>query len=154
MEIKLFNDSYADEVSKMIVDNLLKVNSVDYPMSDMLEMAKEHTPEDVVKMAQSRYMVVSLQDGKITGVVSCSPMEDESQYLLSTFFILPELQGHGIGKALFEHIEDYARKQGAKQFIVSASLSSPIFYEKMGFEHICGKRESPNGENYPMVYNF
>lgn len=44
-----------------------------------------------------------------------------------------EYQGTGVGRALINHIENYAKKKGAYKLILDCSEKNKGFYEKCGF---------------------
>ncbi len=58
---------------------------------------------------------------------------------LGWYAVLPELQGQGIGRALFKYARSVGEKMGARSIMVETSLD-PIktvrFYESEGFEEI------------------
>ena len=47
--------------------------------------------------------------------------------------VVPELQGRGIGKALVECAEAFARKMGYRRVNLHARESAVAFYEKLGY---------------------
>ena len=47
IEIKEYDNKYAEEISKIIMQNLLEVNSKDYGMEYVKKFAKEFTPEEI-----------------------------------------------------------------------------------------------------------
>ena len=49
IEIKEYDNKYADAMSKIIIQNLLEVNSKDYGLEFVRKSVKEFTPEEIKK---------------------------------------------------------------------------------------------------------
>lgn len=51
-------------------------------------------------------------------------------------YVSPDLQGHGIGKAMVDALEAEARKRGETQLTLESSPSSLAFYEHLGYRRV------------------
>lgn len=60
---------------------------------------------------------------------------------IENLWVLPELIGRGIGRRLFEHAVELARKRGYKTLQLEADPNAHGFYEKMGMCQV-GERHS------------
>ena len=69
---------------------------------------------------------------------------------LWALFVAPESQRLGLGSLLVEHVETHARKHGARQLGLSASLTGVEFYERLGYRRLA-HRMHPSGATYDMV---
>lgn len=48
-------------------------------------------------------------------------------------FAHKDFQHRGIASSLYQHMEDYARKKGAKRITSEVSITAKPFFEKQGF---------------------
>ena len=150
MFIRKFKKEDADIISKLIERNLMEVNIKDYPREHMIEFASYYNPETVKKTAQEGHMYVACENEKIIGCGAIKPFNSENESIIVAFFILPEYHGKGVGKSLIKELEKDEIFLRAERIQVDASLSSNIFYKKMGYEYSGGIAKSCNGENYKM----
>src|SRR6478609_588143 len=56
--------------------------------------------------------------------------------------VLPAAMGQGIGRALFEHAEAFARQNGAKRLWVESDPHAEKFYQHMGMT-VYGRQPAP-----------
>jgi GNAT superfamily N-acetyltransferase len=68
--------------------------------------------------------------------------------VLRSVFVLPEMQGRGLGKALMKHVEGVARAAGVQQLRVPASLTAVPFYSALGYAVV---REVVDGDERTLV---
>jgi GNAT superfamily N-acetyltransferase len=57
---------------------------------------------------------------------------------LTALVVPPEMRGRGVGRALVDAAERWARERGADRLVVTTALhraEAPLFYERLGFEH-------------------
>ena len=57
---------------------------------------------------------------------------------LTALVVPPERRGRGVGRALVQVAEQWAREKGADRLVVTTALhraDAPLFYERLGFEH-------------------
>jgi GNAT superfamily N-acetyltransferase len=57
---------------------------------------------------------------------------------LTALVVPPEMRGCGVGRALVDMAEQWARERGADRLVVTTALhraEAPTFYERLGFEH-------------------
>ena len=71
VEIIEYEDKYAEEISKIIIQNLLEVNSKDYGIEFVQNFSKEYTPEEIRKVLPKRTKAfVALENHKVVGTAS------------------------------------------------------------------------------------
>lgn len=87
---------------------------------------------------------VATIDGEIAGC--CALVVSESLAELEHMWIDPEQMGHGIGRALFEHVQARAKELGALMLELSADPHAEKFYERMGAKRIGDLRADMFGE--------
>src|SRR6478736_9546853 len=61
---------------------------------------------------------------------------------LDHLWLLPAAMGQGIGRALFEHAEAFARQNGAKRLWVESDPHAEKFYQHMGMT-VYGRQPAP-----------
>ena len=57
---------------------------------------------------------------------------------LTALVVPPDMRGRGVGRALVQVAEQWAREKGADRLVVTTALhraDAPLFYERLGFEH-------------------
>ena len=53
MEIVEFDKKYTEQISKIIIENLIEVNSKDYGLEYVKKTAQEFTPEEISNLYES-----------------------------------------------------------------------------------------------------
>lgn len=151
MEIRKFNLSDAEEISKLVYRNLLEVNSKDYGKEKMIAFAKDYNSNKILKIATNGNMYVACEKDTIIGcgaITYSNPLKDECMIL--TLFILPEYHNKGIGKKIIKILENDSISLTCKKILVNASLTSNLFYEKMGYNYKNNKKIPYFSECYQM----
>lgn len=147
----------------MIVTNtpqsqIRKAEKADVPV--IIELAKatwEPTYRDILSKAQLEFMFnemyspASLEtqmtilghiflilyiQGKPSGYASYSEKPDsDGVYKLQKLYLLPELQGKGLGRKLIEAVEEQVLQEGGKVLELNVNRYNPArnFYERLGF---------------------
>ena len=153
-EVKIvrFEREHAEAVSKIIIDNLLYVNTKEYSLEDMEDMATRFTKEDVIKNNRNRFAFVALINNVVvgTGSITNSFSEVKTEYWVLTVFVDYKKHGLNIGKEIMEFLENFARNLNVTKLILPASLSAHKFYVKLGFEYQDGFEVSNDKEQYMM----
>lgn len=83
---------------------------------------------------------VAEADGQLAGMIALSDAGDHAQ--LEDFFVAPEAQGYGIGKALMSALQDECRVRGHVRIEVDADPNAEVIYARLGFHRI---GRSPSG---------
>jgi ribosomal protein S18 acetylase RimI-like enzyme len=76
---------------------------------------------------------------------------DDHIWKLHKLYVLPHLQGKGIGRALLDVVKDTATEAGASQLILNVNRNNPAlrFYERYGFQ-LLKTEDIDIGEGYFM----
>ncbi len=84
-----------------------------------------------------RFLLAELDDEAV-GFASFSAIDGEGTYKLHKLYVLPSLQGKGVGRLLLEFICDELKhlKASALRLNVNRLNAARHFYEKLGFEVI------------------
>lgn len=151
--IKDYEDKYANEVSKIIIENLLKVNSLDYGLEFVQKTINEFTPKCVKEIFSRRTKVfIALEQDKIVGTASIdkSWYNNDGEYWILTVFVDIAYHRHGIGRMLINKVEEFAKTIPAKKLVIPASITGCEFYHKLGYEYKDGKKELNEDKMYIM----
>jgi len=136
LEIRRFDNKDATTVSKIICRNFLEVNIKDYSKEEMERLSEIYNSDKVLEVSSYAHMYVACIEKKIVGCGAISSFwgkQDES--ILLTIFVLPELQGKGIGKTIIETLESDKYFLRAKRIEIPASITACEFYKKMGYAY-------------------
>lgn len=125
--IRQFESGDAEEVSRLITDDLLLVNVVDYGEAAVKQMALLYSPEWVLRYAQSGETYVAVLGAEIVGTVTLDLERARS------LFVRIDHQRQGIGKLLMRHIEEAARRQNNTRVDLLANVAAVDFYRNLGY---------------------
>ena len=101
-----------------------------YPAALVEEFCKKYTLESFTHKAKETdfFVAEDLDVKKLLGIIGLK------ENVLRTFFVDPAFQGHGIGRKLYERLEDEARQRGIKKLVLEGSPLGEPAYEKFGFK--------------------
>ena len=137
INIRLFQDSQADEVSQLIRRNLLEVNSKDYPAEFIDLLMTEFSPNRMIERAKKQFIYVAMEDNQVVGTGALENQGDGENpaYYCVAMFVLPECHRQGIGRRLLTVVEAKAIEIGAEKLILRSAIGAPGFYVKMGYAY-------------------
>lgn len=148
-----YEDRYAEEISKIIIQNLLEVNSKDYGNEFVRNFARDFTPEKIQKVLPKRTKAfVALENHKVVGTASIdkSWYNDNGEYWILAVFVDTAHHKQGIGKMLINEIEKFALTIPAKKLVIPASITGCEFYHKLEYEYANNKKELNEEQMYIM----
>ena len=151
--ITQYHDKYAEELSRIIIQNLMEINSKDYGIEFCKNSAKDFTVEKIKEDFNKRTKVfVALEDGAVIGTAGLdkSWYNDDGEYYILSVFVDVSHHKRGIGKMLMKKVEEYARKINVKKLVIPASIAGAEFYHKLGYEYSNGKKELNEDKMYIM----
>jgi len=154
MEYKIvdYKREYALALSNIITRNLLEINSKDYSSEKIQRLIPEFTPEKIDEFSKIRKVFVAVNSDIPVGI-SCVAKDiygGDSDYVLLTVFILPELQGKDIGAKLIKKCEKYVESVNGKKINVPASITAHEFYNKLGYRYL-NSDKTPNENDVIMM---
>jgi len=106
-----------------------------------------------VHLREEAYFVAEAECGGRpvpVGFFSLMPVERPDTLDLDHFWVLPEAQGRGVGRRMFESAVREARLRGASRMTITAEPRAEAFYLKMGAVRIGGKPTVVGGEGYVL----
>ena len=143
--IRKFMPEDAEQVSALIQNTLMISNSADYEVRPIRRLARLFAPNMLRSLIARREIYIFERMGKLYGTIS---LEDDRVY---SFFVAPDQQGSGIGRALLKHIEKRARRLGVQTLRVASSLTAVSFYQKMGFTVVGENADDAYGKTIMMI---
>lgn len=139
LNIRPFNILDADEISRIIIEDLTTVNVVDFGEELAKQLSSFYSPEDIIKYSKNSEMYVGELDSEIAGTVSLDDCR------IRNMFIKPVLHGKGVGRDLMNFIEGKAREKKKEKLFLHSHLSSAGFYTKLGYRTVEMKTERFGG---------
>lgn len=134
----------APAISALIQRTLRVSNAADYSVEEINRVHALFTAGRVAERMRRQDMFVAEIDG---GIVATVGYEGGQLWAL---FVAPEHQRLGLGSLLVAHVEDHARKCGARELGLSASLTGVDFYERLGYRRGTHRMRA-SGATYDMV---
>ena len=156
LKIVEYKEKYLEQISNVIIQDLLTVNINDYGIERVKKMAEDFTVEKLQNSLSKRNKVfVALIDDNVVGTAGIDKSwYSDDEYWILTVFVKPENYGQGIGKKLIKKIEEYATTLPVKKLIIPASITAHEFYYKLGYKYKDGKKELNDEDMYIMEKNF
>lgn len=153
IEIKDYEDKYAEAISKIVVQNMLEINSKDYGIEYCENSVKDFTVDKILEDFNKRTKVfVALENDIVVGTAGLdkSWYNDDGEYWILTVFVDISHHKQGIGKMLIQKIEKFAKEMKFKKLVIPASITACEFYHKLGYEYKDGKKELNEYKMYIM----
>ena len=137
-----FKESDAELVNHLVQRNMLEVNSKDYGLEATTKLAEQYNAEKILQIASYAHMYVLEWKEQIVGVGAISSFwGSETESILLTIFVLPELHGKGIGKNIIDTLEKDELFTRARRIEIPASITATDFYRKFGYDYKNGIKE-------------
>lgn len=139
--VRRFAPEDVAEVRTIILRCLREVNSKDYPADKIAEVCGHFSVGTLLKQAETAHMYVAVSaSDRILGTGTIAPFwGSETESILLTIYVLPELIGHGIGSAIVRTLEQDEFFLRANRIEIPAAITAPDFYRKMGYSFKDGK---------------
>lgn len=151
VRVRKFQKADAEEVQELIVRNFLEVNSKDYGIKAMQELAVNYGIDKILQIASYAHMYVFELDDRIVGVGSISSFwGSETESILLSIFVLPEFHGKGVGRKIINILETDEFYVRASRIEIPASITATEFYRKFGYDYKNGVKELDNEHHYRL----
>ncbi|MGM4928519.1 GNAT family N-acetyltransferase [Tardiphaga sp. 619_E2_N8_5] len=129
-------------ISRVIIRALRETNAKDYTPDIIARVELSFSPAAVERLIDQRDVFVAEMDDRVVGTASLDGQA------LRTMFVLPDVQGRGIGRLLVQRIERVARERQLAILTVPATVTAEAFYARLGFTAV---REAYHGEERTIV---
>jgi diamine N-acetyltransferase len=137
----------AQQIWPYTYKNILSADQLNY-MMDLF-----YSPSSLKKqMKEDKHTFVLIEDTEGSlGFASFSKISASGIYKLHKIYVLPELQGKGIGKAMIDFIINHIKPIGATalQLNVNRHNKARSFYERLGFS-VIHEEDIDIGNNFFM----
>ena len=143
--IRLFRDSDLNSLHTMIYATIDVSYSSVYPVRAVQFIKEYHSEGRIFERSRKGEIVIIERASSI--VATGSLVENE----ILAVFVSPDMQGQGYGKRILSDLESRAKAQGISEIILSVSLPSRKFYEKLEYE-ILPERSIGVGEGQHLNY--
>ena len=151
MEIRRFQPEDAAETAQMIARTLLISNSKDYSREYIERITASHSAEIISERAKDGHMYIACDGSRIIGCGAIAGYWGSiTESILLTIFVLPEYQGHGVGKQIIQTLEQDEFFLRAKRIEIPASVTAVEFYKKMGYNYKNGIAEMDDEQLYRL----
>jgi GNAT superfamily N-acetyltransferase len=144
-KIRRVRASDLPQISALIRNTLLVTNLRDYTLETIRALMSTFSTEAVRSLARRREMFVCEESGRLAGVLGLEGGE------VFTFFVAPDRQGSGVGRALLGYVEELARERQVPSLRVSASLTAIGFYERLGYRRTGATGDGHFGRTVELV---
>lgn len=129
MQIRPIKKGDIPQIAQLFHDTIRSMNNKDYSE----EQVKAWAPDNIYfrdweKECFKKFTFVTEKQKIITGFA-----ELEKDGYIDCFYCHKDFQGQGVGKLLFQTLEDKARKLGLKKLTAEVSITAKPFFIKMGF---------------------
>ncbi|MGM4885126.1 GNAT family N-acetyltransferase [Tardiphaga sp. 20_F10_N6_6] len=129
-------------ISRVIIRALRETNAKDYTPDIIARVELSFSSAAVERLIDQRDVFVAEMDNRVVGTASLDGQT------LRTMFVLPDVQGRGIGRLLVQRIERVARERQLAILTVPATVTAEAFYARLGFTAV---REAYHGEERTIV---
>ena len=131
--------------SDLIRNTLLVSNLRDYDLKVILELSASFSEAEIRALAGRRELFVYEDKGRLLAVVG---LEGTGVY---NFFVAPDCQGRGVGRALLGFVEELALRRGIQELHLSSSLTAVGFYERLGYRRTGAENDGRYGRTVEMI---
>ena len=151
MIVRKFRNEDAVELSNMIRETLLLVNSKDYSLEFIQKTIDELSPEEMISRSLWMNLYVVLLEGKIVGCGGIGAYwGSETESSLFNIFVSAKHQRQGIGRKIIETLENDEYFLRAKRVEIPASKTALAFYKKMGYSFKNGNDQMDDEQLYRL----
>ncbi len=138
--------SMVEKIWPLTYGDIIPAAQIDYMIAWMYDAEKL-----AQQMDTGNPFIMAIYEGAPVGFAAYSPLSETGSFHLDKLYLLPEIQGKGMGKKLLQEVITGVRKQGGNKLLlhVNRKNNASLFYSGMGFVII---REEDNdiGEGYFM----
>lgn len=135
MEIRLASENDIENIKKLIYKNFDEVISKFHSPATVNKFKDYNSAQRLKEQLKWKKVYVVCDNEQIvaTGSFANFGTKENPKYSVSNFYVLPHLQGKGIGRKLMLKLIELAKEEKAKTFHVPSTKNAIRFYEKCGF---------------------
>lgn len=145
--IRRFRAQDAVAVSVLHADTIRKINSGDYSADQIEPWAARSSPQFFIDSMSDLVRFIAEREGRIVGFSDYDPGTGQ----LTGLYVSSEHQRAGIGQALYDAVENDARRRGFSMLWLESTLTAAPFYERMGYVKTADAVRVINGKEIPRI---
>ncbi|AFZ45204.1 Acetyltransferase, GNAT family [Halothece sp. PCC 7418] len=143
-QIRRFQSSDAQQIAQLFHDTIRNINRRDYSFSQVKAWAPDQIYFRNWATECSKYFTY-VADWKGT-ILGFSELEANGD--IHCFYCHYQYQGCGVGRQLYQTIENQAIQLQLTRLVTAASITAQPFFEKMGFSVVKPQIVSRRGETF------
>ena len=143
--VRRFSEGDEDEVSRLIIDNLMNVVIAEYGQAAVSELASFYSPAYVSQYARDGDMYLAVAGGRIVGTVSLQGNR------VRHVFVRTDRHRQGIGRALLKHLEGIAVQHGLERLDLRGAIGATDFYRRSGYTAVREVEKNIGNARFRMV---
>jgi putative acetyltransferase len=121
------------ELARLHKETIRNINRDDYSPKEIEVWSKRTSAKRFRSSYDLTVRYVAVEGEKIVGFSDFKKEKPEEFWGL---YVHKDYVGRGIGSRLMKKMEEVAKKMGAKKFVLSATKTAKVFYEKQGFRMV------------------
>ena len=146
-----YQEQDVEAIVSLIRRNFLEVNVKDYGEKAMKALAENHDVNWFKGVASYANVYVFCIGDEIIGVGAISSFwGSETESILLTIFVQPELHGKGVGRQIIRTLESDDLFTRASRIEIPASITATEFYRKFGYDFKNGVKELDDEGHYRL----
>ena len=150
VKIKVAALSDAKEIAKVIRSSIKACIQDHQNDEKLLEgWLANKTQNNVKEWLETHHIYIATSHDKIIGVIMYARF---GEILLN--YVLPTLQGHGIGKAMLNAVKVDATEKNLTELYLESTLTAKDFYLSQGFNIIAQVTDNARMIGYEMSYQL
>ena len=160
IEIRKYDDKYANSISNLIIDNLYQINIKDHG-KEIIDSISNHFTADEIKKAfpKRTESLVAIDDSEVVGTASIDRFKGDKtgkKFIILTVFTKIDKHNLGVGTKMIKELEKIALNLEAKEIVIPSSIYACDFYRKLGFEYeyLDGKKIQNEKKEYMLIKKY
>lgn len=147
MLVRPYQSSDIDQIVRLFFDTIHTINRRDY-MEEEVNAWAPGIPDPIrwAERYKTRITFVAEENATIAGFAELEPNGH-----IDCFYCHHAYQGQGVGRRLYNRLEQEARSLGIGRLYVEASITAKPFFERMGFQTL-HQNQIPRGN--VILINF
>lgn len=160
IEIRKYEDKYANSISNLIIDNLYQINIKDHGKEIIDSISNRFTADEIKKAFPKRTeSLVAIDDSEVVGTASIDRFKGDKKgkkFIILTVFTKIDKHNLGIGTKMIKELEKIALNLEAKEIVIPSSIYACDFYRKLGFEYeyLDGKKIQNEKKEYMLIKKY
>lgn len=144
MKVRFYQKGDAKRLEKLFYDTIRNVNLGDYTQLQVEAWAPDKRDINEWETSfENKLVFVAEENGQLAGF---GELENDGH--IGRFYVAKEYIGKGVGKNIYFHLEDYAKKNHIRSLYVEASITAKPFFLAMGFSEVEKQTVNLNGIDF------